>query len=163
MPALQRHAVELETQAEELQITAVHLEEQADAAERARRETARLLAATAEGRRSLGAPGAGTIAAGEPADLLVLDLETLDRDRILPVEPLDLVFARGNAGHVRGLWVAGREVVRDGRVLGIDLDEVEGELRARYREVVASSPLLRVLPAYEAALRRWYLDRAGCC
>lgn len=122
-----------------------------------------LLAAIAEGRRSLDAPGPGTLAEGAPADLLVLDLEALDRDAILPVDPLDLVFARGNATHVRDLRVAGREVVSEGCVLGIDLGEVERELRARYRESMATSPLPRVLPAYEAALRRWYLDRAGCC
>ena len=122
-----------------------------------------LLSAVAEGRRSLGAPGSGILAEGEAADLLILDLDTLDRDAILPVEPLDLVFARGTAAHVRGLYVAGREVVAEGRVLGIDLDAVEGELRARFRELTAASALRRVLPRYESALRSWYLDRAGCC
>ena len=122
-----------------------------------------LLSAIAEGRRSLGAPGSGAIAEEEPADLLVLDLDSLDRDKILPVAPLDLVFARGTASHVRDLVVAGRQVVAEGRVVGIDLAAAEGELRARYRSVLANSSFLRALPRYETALRRWYTERAGCC
>jgi cytosine/adenosine deaminase-related metal-dependent hydrolase len=120
-------------------------------------------AAVAEGRRSLGAPGDGTLAAGEPADCLVLDLDRLDRDAILPVDPLDLVFARGTAAHVRELYVAGRQVVTEGGVLGLDLPAAEDELRARYRSALANSTFLRALPRYETALRRWYTERAGCC
>jgi cytosine/adenosine deaminase-related metal-dependent hydrolase len=121
------------------------------------------LAVAVEGRRSLGGPGDGTLAAGEPADCVVLDLDRLDRDAILPVDPLDLVFARGTAAHVRELYVAGRQVVADGRVLGLDLAAAEDELRARYRSALAHSPFLGALPRYEAALRRWYTERAGCC
>jgi len=40
---------------------------------------------------------------GAPADILVLDLDALDRDRVMPVEPIDLVFARATATHVAGL------------------------------------------------------------
>lgn len=122
-----------------------------------------LLSAIAEGRRSLGAPGPGLVEEGEPADLLVLDLDALDRDAILPVDPLHLVLARGTATHVRDLHVAGRHVVSEGRVLGIDLAATEDELRARFRHALGDSALMRALPNYEAALRRWYVDRAGCC
>ena len=49
------------------------------------------------------------------------------------------------------------------RVLGIDLGGFEEELRSRYRAALAGSRFLAALPRYEAALRRWYTDRAGCC
>jgi cytosine/adenosine deaminase-related metal-dependent hydrolase len=122
-----------------------------------------LAAAVATGRASLGAPGSGAVAEGGPADFMVLDLDALDRDAILPVDPLDLVFARGNATQVCDVYVAGRPVLADGRVLGVDLPAMEEELRARFRHSLAESALLRVMPPYEAALRRWFSDRAGCC
>ena len=52
---------------------------------------------------------------GAPADILVLDLDRLDRDAVMPVEPIDLVFARATAAHVDETIVAGREIVRDGQ------------------------------------------------
>ena len=49
---------------------------------------------------------------GAPADILVLDLDALDRDAVTPVEPIDLVFARATAAHVARLYVAGQDVVQ---------------------------------------------------
>ncbi|WP_018260132.1 amidohydrolase family protein [Methylobacterium sp. WSM2598] len=121
-----------------------------------------LAAVIAEGRASLGAPGPGLLEAGAPVDLMVLDLDALDRDAILPVDPLDLVFARATAAYVRDVVVAGRRVVADGRVTGIDLPAAEAELRARYRGAVPRDPLLRAWPRYERALRAWYARRIGC-
>lgn len=122
-----------------------------------------LTSVVAEGRASLGAPGDGALAAGAPADIVVLDLDALDRDALMPLDPLDLVFARGNAGHVRDLYVGGRHVVRDGSVLGLDLDAAEAELRRRYRAALGPSPLIPAWPSYEKALHGWYAERAGCC
>ena len=59
-----------------------------------------LSAIVGNGRFANGAPGAGALAVGEPADILVLDLDRLDRDAVMPVEPIDLVFARATAAHV---------------------------------------------------------------
>lgn len=121
-----------------------------------------LVEIVAAGRAALGAPGDGALAPGAPADLLVLDLDALDRDAILPVAPLDLVFARATAAHVREVVVAGRRIVAEGRVTGLDLPAAEAELRARYRASVPHHPLLRAWPRYEAALRDWYARRIGC-
>jgi cytosine/adenosine deaminase-related metal-dependent hydrolase len=118
--------------------------------------------AVTEGRAALGVEGTGAVAPGEAADLLVLDLDLLDRDAILPVDPLDLVFARATTAHVRDVFVAGKRIVSDGRVLGIDLPAVEADLRARYRTALASASFLKVWPRYEAALRCWYTERLGC-
>ena len=49
-----------------------------------------LAAIVGNGRFANGAPGSGALAVGEPADILVLDLDALDRDAVMPVEPIDL-------------------------------------------------------------------------
>ena len=55
----------------------------------------------ANGRFANGAPGDGALRVGAPADILVLDLDALDRDAVMPVEPIDLVFARATGGACR--------------------------------------------------------------
>ncbi|TDR88045.1 amidohydrolase family protein [Enterovirga rhinocerotis] len=122
-----------------------------------------LAAVIADGRASLGAPGDGALVPGAPADIVLLDLDALDRDAILPVDPLDLLFARGTQRHVRDVVVAGRTIVRDGVVLGLDLDAAEDELRDRYRQALAGEPLLAAWPSFDRAALRWYTERAGCC
>ena len=49
---------------------------------------------------------------GAPADFVTIDLDRLDRDQIMPVDPLELLFARGNASMVRDVVVDGRAVVQ---------------------------------------------------
>src|SRR5271156_1375474 len=80
-----------------------------------------------------GAPGPGALTAGAPADILVLDLDALDRDAVMAVEPIDLVFARASAAHVARLVVAGEEIARDGRIVRVDVDAAESALRRQYR------------------------------
>lgn len=121
-----------------------------------------LALAVRNGRRATGAPGPGELMAGAPADFTVLDLDRLDRDAIMPVDPLDLFFARGNASCVREVVVAGRSIVRDGRPTGIDLPTLETELRALFRQSV---PRMRTFqenwPAIEAATAAWF-EGCGC-
>jgi hypothetical protein len=62
----------------------------------------------------------------------VLDLDRLDRDAIMQVDPLELLFARGNASLVRDVVVDGRE----GQPTGVDLAAIEQELRGMYRSSV---------------------------
>lgn len=85
------------------------------------------------GRRATGAPGSGELATGNPADYVVIDLDRLDRDQIMPVDPMVLLFARGNASLVNEVVVAGRTIVRDGACAGVDLPVIEEELRGMYR------------------------------
>ncbi|WP_027571726.1 amidohydrolase family protein [Bradyrhizobium sp. WSM1743] len=85
------------------------------------------------GRRATGAPGSGELVAGNPADYVVIDLDRLDRDQIMPVDPMALLFARGNASLVKEVVVAGKTIARDGVCVGVDLPGVEQELRAMYR------------------------------
>jgi cytosine/adenosine deaminase-related metal-dependent hydrolase len=73
--------------------------------------------------------GYGEISPGAPADVVVLDYDAMAYDVIEGmVDPLEVVLTRANTKHVRSLFVAGREIVRDGRVLGVDLEEIEREV-----------------------------------
>jgi cytosine/adenosine deaminase-related metal-dependent hydrolase len=116
------------------------------------------------GRAAIGAPNGGKISVGSAADLLVLDRAALDSDALMPVDPLDLLFARANSSHIREVIVNGRTIVSHGRVLGIDLDGAQAELRAAYRAgMPARAALDAALPAIETAIRGHYLLRLGCC
>jgi cytosine/adenosine deaminase-related metal-dependent hydrolase len=116
------------------------------------------------GRFANGAPGAGALAVGEPADILVLDLEALDRDAVMPVEPIDLLFARAHRAHVDALYVAGRAVVRDGRLTGVDLAETEAEIRSQYRSRLPSrEAYLAAFDQLEPAAAAYYRGLMGCC
>jgi cytosine/adenosine deaminase-related metal-dependent hydrolase len=77
----------------------------------------------------------GAIEPGAPADLLLLDYDALDDDQLRgDLNPVNLVFARASASHIFELIVAGRTVVRNHRVLGIDLDAARREVILRMRE-----------------------------
>jgi len=119
-----------------------------------------LKAIVENGRHANGAPGSGAVEIGEPADLLVLDLDRLDRDQVTPVEPLDYLFARATAAHIDALYVAGRQIVTEGRPSGVDLGAIEKALRAQYRERMPSrAAFLAQWPVISTAIADVY----GCC
>ncbi len=89
-----------------------------------------LAMALENGREAVGAQGVDA-SRRRTADLLVLDRAALDEDQIMDLDPLDLLFARAAKRHVRELIVAGRTIVRDGAVVGVDLEAVHRELRDR--------------------------------
>lgn len=105
----------------------------------------------------------GVLAAGAPADILLLDWDRLDEDRLRPdLDPLDLLFARSTARHIKELVVAGKTITRDGRVLGIDLPGMRDELLARFRHGVAQNATLAVaLPDLERVVRDHF--ETPCC
>lgn len=116
------------------------------------------------GRIAIGAPEGGVLAEGAAADLVLVDRAALDDDALMPVDPLDLMFARANRSHIREVIVAGRTIVSRGRVVGVDLEAAHRELRAAYRAGMASrTEFAAALPAFEAAVRGHYLQRLGCC
>jgi cytosine/adenosine deaminase-related metal-dependent hydrolase len=98
--------------------------------------------AARNGPRSVGgqrAVATGRIAPGDPADLVVLDWNSLDNDSLFSdVDPLELLLARANGGHIAKVFVGGRMVVENGRVLGIDETGMGAELLARMRHKLAA-------------------------
>jgi 5-methylthioadenosine/S-adenosylhomocysteine deaminase len=90
---------------------------------------AALEAATLGGARALGLEHEfGTIEAGKSADLTALDLGALDMQPVY--HPIAQVVYSATRRHVSHVWVAGRALLADGALLGID----EAALRARARE-----------------------------
>lgn len=121
-----------------------------------------LALAIRNGRKAVGAPGDGSLAPGAPADFTVLDLDMLDRDAIMPVDPIDLLFARGNMGCVRDVFVAGRCIVRESEPTRVDLKAMEKELRVLFRRSLpAYHGLLAAWPVLESRMAHWF-EHAGC-
>jgi hypothetical protein len=93
----------------------------------------------------------------------VIDLDRLDRDAIMPVDPLELLFARGNASLVRDVVVDGRTIVHEGKTTGVDLPAIEKELRGRYRDGVRQyGRLEQAWPPFSATLGNWFETHLGC-
>ena len=81
----------------------------------------------------------------------------------MAVDPLQLLFARGNAALVRDVVVDGRTIVREGKVVGVDLPAIERELRGMYREGVRQfGGLQRAWGPLEGALSGWFEGQLGC-
>ena len=102
----------------------------------------------------------GTIRAGARADLVALDYAAMSADLLVEAEDeTDVLLTRATSGHVRHLIVDGRDVVRDGRLAGLDLGEVEAELMARARKEARIPP---DQPARDRrrreAIRRYYAE-----
>jgi cytosine/adenosine deaminase-related metal-dependent hydrolase len=115
------------------------------------------------GRRATGAPGSGELVAGNPADYVVIDLDRLDRDQIMPVDPMALLFARGNASLVKEVVVAGRTIVRDGVPAGVDLPTIEQELREMYRANAGHyTNFQRLWPPLSERLSGWFEQQLTC-
>jgi cytosine/adenosine deaminase-related metal-dependent hydrolase len=106
----------------------------------------------------------GVIAPDAPADLLLLDYDALDDDNLRDdLDPVKLIFARAAARHIRELIVAGRTVVKDHRVLGIDHEAARREIIARTRAgQPAMASLAAALPHLDRALAE-HMERHFSC
>ncbi|MFM7535455.1 MAG: amidohydrolase family protein [Acidimicrobiales bacterium] len=101
----------------------------------------------------------GRLAPGSPADAVVLDGEALGRDLVPGAghDLRELVVARARARHVRHLVVAGRHVVRDGAVVGVDDAAVAAEVAEQARAAADRHAELRpAVTALQAGLRTFY-------
>jgi cytosine/adenosine deaminase-related metal-dependent hydrolase len=107
----------------------------------------------------------GLIAAGAAADMLLLDWAALNSDGIREdIEPIDMLFSRATAQHIREVIVGGRTIVRDGRVLGVDLPAVRGEVLSRMRSGIReNAALISALSALDDAIARHYVTDSHCC
>jgi cytosine/adenosine deaminase-related metal-dependent hydrolase len=107
----------------------------------------------------------GALAPGEPADVLVLDWDEVDHERLrADLDPCDLLFARTTMRHIHELIVGGRTVVRDGQVLGVDYPTMRDELLGRLRSTMAQkASLAAALRELERAVGTHYQSDAPCC
>ena len=100
---------------------------------------------------------------GAPADFVTIDLDRLDRDQIMPVDPIDLLFARGNASLVRDVVVDGRKIVSERHCTGVDLPAIDEELRGIYRANASKlSGFQRAWPPLSASLQGWFEAQLDC-
>ena len=83
--------------------------------------TALARAATVAGHACLGWPEAGELAPGALADLVTVALDTPRLAGVSEATALESVIFAGTAADVRGVVVGGRDVVRDGRHLLMDV------------------------------------------
>jgi 5-methylthioadenosine/S-adenosylhomocysteine deaminase len=119
--------------------------------------------ATVEGARAIGLEGEiGSLEVGKQADLIVVDLNAPNLAPVLtaPVRNIvpNLVYA-GSGHEVRSVMVAGRFLVRGGRVLSVDEAAVLAEAQAQAEAVaarVAADPVHEGL-ALLAPMRRGQL------
>ncbi len=124
-----------------------------------------LRAAFANGRLSVtNVGGDGAIRPGAPADLLLLDWNSIDDDRLRDdFDARQLLLTRAHAGHIRELIVGGRTVVKDGAVTGVDAAAARTELRALMRAGMRDkAAIAAALPALEAAIAKHFEPRPGC-
>jgi len=95
-----------------------------------------LTMATVEGARVLGLPDIGSLAIGCRADMVNMNL---GRSTFHPVvEPSDLLTHlvwSGSPADVRHVWVGGNQVVDDGAVLTVDVEQALAEVEARARRL----------------------------
>lgn len=121
--------------------------------------------ATENGRFAItGESDAARIEAGSSADLLILDWERLSAELVEPdVPPFDLLLAKARQEHIKGLVIGGREVVRGGKVTGIDLPLLEAELLAAMRKAYPTTADVRAaMPELKTALRNHYSGPLYC-
>jgi cytosine/adenosine deaminase-related metal-dependent hydrolase len=107
----------------------------------------------------------GLIEAGAAADMLLLDWAALNDDGIREdIDPINMLFSRATARHIRELIVGGRTIARDGRVLGIDRPAIRHEVLSQMRSGMAkNATIISALSALDEAVARHYAPDTHCC
>jgi cytosine/adenosine deaminase-related metal-dependent hydrolase len=107
----------------------------------------------------------GLIEAGAAADMLLLDWAALNNEALREdINPLDLLFSRATARHLREVIVGGRTIVRDGRVLGVDLPAIRQEVLSRMRSgITENAALISALSTLDDAIAHHYVSDSHCC
>jgi cytosine/adenosine deaminase-related metal-dependent hydrolase len=94
--------------------------------------------ATVDGARACGLEArTGSITVGKDADLILVDAED---PSVFPVNnPVGTIVAAGHPGLVDSVFVAGRAVKRDGRLLGVDLPALRARLLESRDRIAAAA------------------------
>ncbi|MET8854535.1 amidohydrolase family protein [Amycolatopsis sp. NPDC004625] len=92
--------------------------------------------ATVNGARACGRD-TGSLTPGKDADLVLLDAEDLS---VFPVcDPVGTIVSAGHPGLVDSVWVAGKAVKRDGRLLDVDLPPLRARLLESRARIAAAA------------------------
>lgn len=107
--------------------------------------------------------GARVINAKDAADFTVVDYQALTADALFDdVDEAEILLMRMSGRYAKGLIVSGREVMRDGKLTGIDFDAAMQELQAQARadlpRLENQRPLVRAL---SEATRAYYAAWPG--
>ncbi|MDR6657700.1 cytosine/adenosine deaminase-related metal-dependent hydrolase [Tardiphaga robiniae] len=96
------------------------------------------------------------------ADMLLLDWNALNDDALRSdLDPINLLFSRATARHIREVIVAGHTIVRDGHVAGIDFTAARQEILAQMRAGMPSGQnLAGALAALDGVIAA---SLCGCC
>lgn len=117
------------------------------------------------GRRSVtGIDEPAAIEPGRLADIMVLDRAAITRDVISDsVDDLPLIVSRATSQHIKALYVAGRAVVTDGTLTGVDLPDMEAEMiRTLQAGKAGFNEWQRTLLRMRAGLTRFYATGMHC-
>lgn len=100
----------------------------------------------------------GAVEPGMPGDLVGLDYAAMTADIADGlVAPEDVLIVRASSRYVADLWVAGRQIVREGRLTGLDFESLQREVmkdaRSQADRMRAMQPLLR---RHQSTLRGFY-------
>jgi 5-methylthioadenosine/S-adenosylhomocysteine deaminase len=111
--------------------------------------------ATRNGYRALGVPDGGWLAAGNRADLILIDLR---KPHLTPALRVVSCFVhQGTAADVEGVMVDGRWLMRDGRVTTMDEPAIVAEAdriaRAAWRRLFGERPNLPRPPGFDLSAR----------
>ncbi|MGB6538496.1 MAG: amidohydrolase family protein [Xanthobacteraceae bacterium] len=106
----------------------------------------------------------GKIAPGAPADLLILDWNRLVADIVEPDVPaIDLLLGRARREHIKDLFVAGRKIVAGGKLVSVDLPNLERELLSVLRAALHSTEDVRsAMPELRDVIRAHYGEPMYC-
>jgi hypothetical protein len=81
----------------------------------------------------------------------------------MPVDPIELLFARGNTSLLREVVVDGHTIVSEGHCTGVDLPAIEAELRGIYRVNAGKfGNFQRAWPPLSASLQNWFEAQLDC-
>jgi cytosine/adenosine deaminase-related metal-dependent hydrolase len=104
-------------------------------------------------------PGpAGELAAGAPADFIVLNYAKISADLHAALdEPFLTFFSRATQQHIEHVYCAGRHIVAQGRVLGVDEAALQQELARQLAHAAPEMAAQRALLArFQHGLERFY-------
>ena len=118
-------------------------------------------AATQSGAKVLGMEAeVGRLEPGAYADIVVIDINHVTRPWLDPdVDPLSLILAKATARDVRHVVVDGEFRLRDGVVLGLDVDKLHDEMSEAMNESDGRQEERAVAAELRPHLLKWYAKR----